>query len=182
MPEKQGIQLPCVHNLMLSPSPHKRERLLYHSEQHSNKHSKDRTIRKAVLGSCSLGETRFIGVCEKKSATVFVHQTFHHICYILSEGAQPVSSQSTKHFNPPSLGSRELISTTSSPSVSKGGRDRINIWWSRKKKKAKKKTVGKQQDVIQKGIQCFLWNNFSLSAQNMENSLGMAMKCSQKNL
>lgn len=36
---------------------------------------------------------------KKKSATVFVHQTFHHMCYILTEGAQPVSSQNTKHFN-----------------------------------------------------------------------------------
>lgn len=80
---------------------------------------------------------------KKKSATVFVHQTFHHMCYILREGAQSVSSQNTKHFNPPSLGSRELISTTSSPSVSEGGRDRINIWWSREeKKKANKKMVG----------------------------------------
>lgn len=80
---------------------------------------------------------------KKKSATVFVHQTFHHMCYILSEGAQSVSSQNTKHFNPPSLGSRELISTTSSPSVSEGGRDGINIWWSREeKKKANKKMVG----------------------------------------
>lgn len=43
-----------------------------------------------------------------------------------------------------------------------------------------KKMVGKQQDVIQKGTECFLRNHLSLSAQNMENGLGMAMKCSQK--
>lgn len=75
----------------------------------------------------------------RKSATVFVHQTFHLMCYIHSEGAQPVSSQNTKHFSLPSLGSRELISTTSSPSVSEGGRDGINIWWRGKKKKGKQK-------------------------------------------
>lgn len=38
-----------------------------------------------------------------------------------------------------------------------------------------KKMVGKQQDVNQKGTECFLRNHLSLSAQNMENGSGMAM-------
>lgn len=45
-----------------------------------------------------------------------------------------------------------------------------------------KKKVAKQQDAIQKGTECFLWNCFAFSAQNVESSLGTAMKCSQKHL